>query len=50
MLRHDDKEDDDPLGDEYEAHWAEVFRVYAYVCIGLGGAGVVLAILMLWSG
>ena len=39
---------DAPFYDEYEAHWNELFRLYAYIFVGIGAAGVALAVAMVW--
>ncbi len=46
----DDDPLDDPFDDGYEAHWNELFRLYAYVFAGIGAAGVALAVAMVWPG
>ena len=47
-----DSADDDPFDetfyDEYEAHWDELLRFYAYIFAGIGAAGVALAVAMVW--
>lgn len=46
-----DNEPSDNLSDDgYEAYWNELFRLYAYIFVGIGAAGVVLAFAMMWLG